>query len=589
MSSFLLYTQGMEKYNTNKDRDLHSHFDPNYPKIAHFVKKYQKEHPKSTLTVDSGDWFSGTMFKMIGMSYLLQQESPELEFFNYLDYDAVALGNHEFDGHQNNLVYMIKKANNISGMHVPILTSNMEFGENCDDVKSILKEPQTDEDHHRSGVYFTKYSLKRLYGENNQSILAGMIGIYGPNSAFYTENKRTCISFRGYNDTHSHDLWDDYTHSVHSISTFLREKVGVDIVVGLVHAGDPEDVNLINSLTKISKGGLPIIDVHIGAHTHQVYGFMKDGIYVSNAGDSGIQLGVVELEYNVQKNTRLRVVSEDMHLDVEKYPFNDLYYRNKVDDYIRILNNHFLNQIPFKYNTPIVTMKRDLSGPVEFAKFAINAIYHQMNAEIENKNSIYKNYRSEIEKIDIFFTSWDYIRPQPQYLKKNATLDFSNIFDLLGIGDIDKNINAHSLPYDPIVHWYVPKSKVQEMVEASQLYAKFVDSAADFVFSDSFTYKWTWFGIPYVKSMCYDMKLYGKPYEEWPKMIHFAAPAMIANFLPKASLLTKGLVDFIPKDKYGRNLPHILDDEYTYFRSYLLVAEGMPGVVERDFNKMNKN
>jgi hypothetical protein len=43
--------------------------------------------------VDSGDWFSGTMFKMIGMSYLTQ-ETPELEFFNYLNYDAVGLGNH---------------------------------------------------------------------------------------------------------------------------------------------------------------------------------------------------------------------------------------------------------------------------------------------------------------------------------------------------------------------------------------------------------------------------------------------------------------------------------------------------------------
>jgi hypothetical protein len=69
----------------------------------------------------------------------------------------------------------------------------------------------------------------------------------------------------------------------------------------------------------------------------------------------------------------------------------------------------------------------------------------------------------------------------------------------------------------------------------------------------------------------------------------FAAPALIANFLPKAGLLTHGLVDFIPKDKYGRNLVNILDDENTYFRSYLLVAEGMKGVVERDFNKHSKN
>jgi len=35
---------------------------------------------------------------MIGMSYLFPKESPELQFFHNLNYDAVTLGNH---GKQN--------------------------------------------------------------------------------------------------------------------------------------------------------------------------------------------------------------------------------------------------------------------------------------------------------------------------------------------------------------------------------------------------------------------------------------------------------------------------------------------------------
>jgi predicted phosphodiesterase len=345
--------------------------------------------------------------------------------------------------------------------------------------------------------------------------------VYGPNSAFYTENKRTCISFRGYNDTNSKDLWEEYTNSVYNISTHLREKVGVDIVIALAHAGEPEDINLINSLSKYRKNGLPVVDIHIGAHTHQTYAYMKDGTYITNAGDCGIKLGVVEFEYSLQKNSRIKIIREDLHLDVLHYPHDDEIYRKKVDYYIRLLNDHFLNQIPFKFDTPVVTMKRDLKDPIEFAQFTINAIYHQMNSEIENEDSIYKTYRSNIDKVDVFFTSWDYIRAQPEFLKKNATLTFSDVFDLLGIGHIDKNINAYSLPYDPIVHWYVPKSKVQEMIEASKLYAKFVDSAADFVYADSLTFDFTWFGFPYVKSMATNLKLHGKPYHEWPEMIQF--------------------------------------------------------------------
>jgi 2',3'-cyclic-nucleotide 2'-phosphodiesterase (5'-nucleotidase family) len=45
------------------------------------------------LTFDIGDFYSGTIYKLISPSYLLPQISPELEFFNYCKYDAITIVN----------------------------------------------------------------------------------------------------------------------------------------------------------------------------------------------------------------------------------------------------------------------------------------------------------------------------------------------------------------------------------------------------------------------------------------------------------------------------------------------------------------
>lgn len=74
--------------------DLHSSFDPYYPKISHFIHDYRKKTPNPVLTLDAGDWYSGTLFKLMAMSYTLPYHSPELEFFKYCKFDATTLGNH---------------------------------------------------------------------------------------------------------------------------------------------------------------------------------------------------------------------------------------------------------------------------------------------------------------------------------------------------------------------------------------------------------------------------------------------------------------------------------------------------------------
>lgn len=77
--------------------DVHGHIEENkslkefgYAKIATLVKEMRAENPNFML-MDAGDTFQGTVF-----ANLFKGESI-VPLLNYLDYDAQAAGNHEFD------------------------------------------------------------------------------------------------------------------------------------------------------------------------------------------------------------------------------------------------------------------------------------------------------------------------------------------------------------------------------------------------------------------------------------------------------------------------------------------------------------
>lgn len=48
------------------------------------------------LVLDAGDWYAGTAFDRIGISKK-HPSVPELEMFDAAGFDAVTLGNHEFE------------------------------------------------------------------------------------------------------------------------------------------------------------------------------------------------------------------------------------------------------------------------------------------------------------------------------------------------------------------------------------------------------------------------------------------------------------------------------------------------------------
>jgi 5'-nucleotidase/UDP-sugar diphosphatase len=539
--------------------DLHSSFDPYYPRMAHFVQNYTATTTNPYLILDAGDWYSGTLFKLISISYMLPKESPELEFFKYLKFDATTLGNHEFDGKERGLAYQIEKANHIGGFDLPILTSNIQFqGEDCE-LKKFAKST--------SGVYFADHIVKTLRNSNGEEIKVGLIGIFSPNTALFSTNNRECVHFAGFNDTNSVELWKDYVDSVYQLATKIRSEYDLDLVVALGHSGSPEDSKLLKDLNNLSP--TPVIDIHISSHTHEIYGLYQHGAYLFQNDNNGKELGVLELEYlGKTSNPRIKLSHSVLAVNLEQYDKVDPVYQSVVARYKKLIDDVFLSELPYSYDTEVLQLKRTpFTNDLEFGTFLVSSILKQLNIESQKPTSIVS---TKMDPVDIYFNSIACVRALPEFYQPNKTIYFHEIFRMLGIGHLDININQNNVPGDPIVHFYVHKSMINTLITATRMYS-LLDSAGWFVFSDTLEFDWSWWGIPFV-NMATNIKIHGKEYHDWPEYVHLAAPLIIAEFVPKSKQITFGWVDLKILGKRGNILKNGIDDEYTYFKEWLLLS-----------------
>ena len=75
------------------------------------------EHP--VVLYDGGDWMAGALFQLLATSH-----AAELQMMQEIGYDAITIGNHEFDWGPAVLGDMIAHADSL-GVEVPILAANI--------------------------------------------------------------------------------------------------------------------------------------------------------------------------------------------------------------------------------------------------------------------------------------------------------------------------------------------------------------------------------------------------------------------------------------------------------------------------------
>jgi 2',3'-cyclic-nucleotide 2'-phosphodiesterase (5'-nucleotidase family) len=240
-----------------------------YGRIAAYVSQVRATAGHPVLLVDSGDWTMGTMYDLTLVSKPLA-----LYFISAMQYDAVTLGNHEFDYTPRGLAAMLNAARTGFNFQVPIVASNMELNNNADLAPFF-----------GSGKAIQKTYIKTL----PNGLRAGFIGLMGEDAAIASPSAPpVTFQFLSFNYDVIQALVDD-----------LRNNQGAQVVIALSHSGTDasgnsgEDVELarhVHGINVIASGHThtPLAAAHSIANGNWT-------THIINAGAFGTNVARLEL------------------------------------------------------------------------------------------------------------------------------------------------------------------------------------------------------------------------------------------------------------------------------------------------------
>ena len=253
--------------------DVHSHVEPfskdhsefpnkgGFERRATLVSEIRRQNP-NTLLFDAGDIFQGTPY------FNFYGGEIEFKLMSMLGYDAITIGNHDFDNGMDGLNHQLPNAK------FDIISSNYDF-------KNTILE--------------SKVSDYKIY--NKSGIKIGVFGLG--------------IELEGLvsKDLYKETKYLDPIEIANDTAKKLKETENCDIVICLSHLGYkyekfPNKISDLN-LAKSTKN----IDLIIGGHTHT---FMNKPVVVkNNAGNDvlinqvgcfGLYLGRIDFSFDSDNN-----------------------------------------------------------------------------------------------------------------------------------------------------------------------------------------------------------------------------------------------------------------------------------------------
>ncbi|KPK85630.1 MAG: hypothetical protein AMS27_06710 [Bacteroides sp. SM23_62_1] len=293
-----------------------------FARIARILKTERENNPDNILVVDAGDFLMGTFFHA-----LEPVDGFQLRLMKDMGYDAVGLGNHEFDFGVETTGQIIRQSKD-SGEIPSILLANIQFNPDLpeDDLLAEL---------YQEGV-IRAYEIIEKNG-----IRVGLFGLLGYDATDVAPFIHPAII-------------DDPLKSAKKTVDILKNKENADLVICLSHGGlgknkkgewDGEDVKLAKKVHGI--------DIIISGHTHT---YLQDPVVVGNTiivqtGAYGANVG--KLRISLQKN------QAELN-NYELIPINDS-IRGDFSTHASIENQKqritelILNNLRIEYDDPLVS------------------------------------------------------------------------------------------------------------------------------------------------------------------------------------------------------------------------------------------
>ena len=256
--TFSIFAQDTKEVIILQTSDVHSRIEPinqkgdryynkgGFVRRAAFLEEFRKDH-KNVLLFDCGDISQGTPY------YNMFRGEVEVKLMNEMGYDAMTIGNHEFDFDVDNMARIFKMDD------FPVVCANYNLDATV--LKDIVKPY----------VVLEKYGLR-----------IGVFGLGTQPEGMIQANKCEGV------------VYEDPIRVSNEIATLLKEEEGCDLVVCLSHLGIQMDEHLV--------AGTHNIDVILGGHSHTFMEGPKtylnmDGkeVPVMHTGKNGVRVGRLDL------------------------------------------------------------------------------------------------------------------------------------------------------------------------------------------------------------------------------------------------------------------------------------------------------
>lgn len=262
------------------------------------IRERKSQSGEPVLLLSGGDFVGGPLFGWL----VMRDQAAELSLMQSAGYDAVTIGNHEFDYGSDRLARYLHAAG-----YPEAHRSTTVLGTNL-----IIPE-----DHPLSEMEIRRTQIMKL--ENGLTV--GLLGLIGEDAAGLTAFPDP-VEF------------DNPVEAARRAVSELQDE-NVDIIIAVTHAGVKEDVHLA--------GEVPGIDVIVGGHSHTpLYEPLVEGkTLIVQAGSYLRYLGMLELEYDrAEKRVRmLNPATGTPHLmKLDDSVEEDAEMAAKVRGYEQILN-----------------------------------------------------------------------------------------------------------------------------------------------------------------------------------------------------------------------------------------------------------
>jgi 5'-nucleotidase/UDP-sugar diphosphatase len=232
-------------------------------RIASLIRGVRAERSNPVLVVDAGDFMMGSLFHMVS-----REEAVELRLMKAIGYDAVGIGNHEFDLKPDGLARILSAAYGRGGLPLMVFSSAV----------FDAKDPGDDS----LQQAFDRGLVKRSAVLDAGGVKVGLFAVIGKDAADVAPFASP-VAFR------------PAAEVAKEMVSLLRDREKVDVVVCLSHSGlspDPEE-----SEDELLAKAVPGIDVIISGHTHTRIDAPRvvAGTIIVQAWEYGKQLGVLDL------------------------------------------------------------------------------------------------------------------------------------------------------------------------------------------------------------------------------------------------------------------------------------------------------